>query len=116
MAEPIRSNYDGTISVWGAEIITDLSFEDLLGIFKSELKKQITDTMSYLEENYLFVHRILLIKEDHGWYVAVESYSSSKYAESHSCRDCHSLIQWEEPLKGHEKTCPFILVHSVMTE
>lgn len=116
MAEPIRSNYDGTISVWGAEVITDLSFEDLLIVFKNGLKKQIIDTMSYLEENHHFVHRILLIKEDHGWYVAAESYLLPNYAESHACRDCHSLIQWEEPLKGHEKTCPFILVHSVMTE
>lgn len=71
--------------MWGAKVTTNLSFEDLLFSFKHGLREQILETMRYLEEDNLFVHQILVSREDNGYYVVAESNIPSKFAKSHSC-------------------------------
>lgn len=135
MANVIDIEQDGTLKLWGAELVTDIPIEKFDGSdvnkYDDDLMSQIVDTMSILEMQDLKVERLLVFYNELGAVVLAKpeaksvpfrvkrtnsEYELVTHVESSRCKECKSVIQWMYSFDGHLPGCPFLLVQSVMTE
>ena len=116
---------DGTFLLWGAELVTDLTADEVRGQQDRVWIEIIAETMSHVEKQDLLVKWILVFYNEGRIHVEVESDrpfenwdtgEERRTEECSPCFDCRRTIQWAVPTRGHRDDCPFIIVHFVMTK
>ena len=115
----------GELGLWGFILSSpDMDPEELRRTFPLWME-QANETTSHIEKHDLLVESLVVSREGEGFSIRAvsadrtfENWDTGEIRESEesgSCFACGALIQWAEAGSGHQKGCPYLTVHEVMT-